>query len=42
MLSKNDCGNGVMLSGKYKPLSGANPLMTASLKVAFGAFLFKE
>jgi hypothetical protein len=41
-LSKNDFDNGVIDSGKYKPLSGANPLMTASLKDAFGAFLFSE
>jgi hypothetical protein len=30
-----------MLSGKYKPLSGANPRMVASLKSAMGAVLFK-
>jgi hypothetical protein len=41
-LSKNDFGSGVIRSGKYRPLSGANPLMTASLKLVFGAFLFKE
>ena len=40
--SKNDFGKGIMLSGKYKPLSGANPFITASLKDAFGAFLFSE
>ena len=41
MLSKNDLGKGVMYSGKYNPLSGANPFITASLKDMFGAFLFK-
>ena len=39
---KNDVGNGVICSGKYKPLSGASPFITAFLKLVIGAFLFKE
>ena len=42
MLSKNDCGSGVMLSGKYNPLSGAIPFIRASLNDAFGALWFSE
>ena len=41
ILSQNDLGKGVMLSGKYNPLSGANPFITASLNDVFGAFLFR-
>jgi hypothetical protein len=37
MSSKKDFGSGVIVSGKYNPLSGAKPLITASLKDAFGA-----
>ena len=42
IVSKKDFGNGVIDSGKYKPLSGANPFITASLNDVFGAFLFSE
>jgi hypothetical protein len=41
MFSKKSLDSGVMLSGKYKPLSGASPLMTASLKEVFGALWYK-
>ena len=42
ILSKKDLGKGVMVSGKYKPLSGAIPFITAFLNVVFGAFWFNE
>jgi len=42
MVSKKDFGSGVIDSGKYYPLSGANPLTTASLKFVSCAFLFNE
>ena len=41
MFSKNDFDKGVVFSGKYSPLSSANPLITASLKDTSSAFLFK-
>ena len=41
MFSKNDLDKGVIFSGKYSPLSFANPLITASLNDTSSAFLFK-
>ena len=41
MSSKNDLGNGVIDSGKYNPLSEANPCITASWKETLGALWFK-
>jgi hypothetical protein len=41
MFSKNDLGNGVIDSGKYNPLSEANPCITASWKETLGALWFK-
>jgi hypothetical protein len=37
IVSKKEAFKGVIFSGKYKPLSGASPLMTAFSKVVFGA-----
>jgi hypothetical protein len=42
MFSKKSFDKGVMFSGKYKPLSGAIPFITASLNDAFGALWFNE
>jgi hypothetical protein len=41
ILSKKEASKGVILSGKYSPLSGASPLITAFSKVVFGALWFK-
>ena len=41
MVSKKAGANGVIVSGKYNPLSVANPCTTASLKETFGALWFK-
>jgi hypothetical protein len=42
MVSKNEASKGVIVSGKYKPLSGASPRTTASAKDVFGAFRLSE
>jgi hypothetical protein len=40
MFLMNLCGSNGLASGQYKPLSGACPLMVASLKLAKGAMPF--
>jgi hypothetical protein len=39
---KNESGKGFIEVGKYKPLSDASPLMTASLKLTSGACWLSE
>jgi hypothetical protein len=38
IVSKKVGANGVMVSGKYNPLSDANPCITASLKETCGRY----
>jgi hypothetical protein len=42
IFSKKSLARGVIFSGKYNPLSGAIPLITACLKDVVGACLFSE